>query len=84
MMALGDVLRCDRVDVRDRLNVEVSQAVREHRFGMIIQDGEWLPELERFYVPVGSVFQDETVFWTRTGLRTRPQLLFIPRSRPSS
>jgi hypothetical protein len=84
MMALGDVLRCDRVDVRDRLNVEVSQAVREHRFGMIIQDGEWLPELERFYVPVGPVFQDETVFWTRTGLRTRPQLLFIPRSRPSS
>ncbi len=84
MMALGDVLRCDRVDVRDRLNAEVSQAVREHRFGMIIQDGEWLPEMERYYVPAGPVFQNETVFWTRTGLRTRPQMIFIPRSRLSS
>lgn len=83
MMALGDVLRSPRPDVRDRLNAEVTQAIREQRFAAIVQDGEWLPELERYYVPTGPVFQDEKVFWTRTGLRTRPQLIFLPRPRPS-
>jgi hypothetical protein len=83
MMALGDALRSPRPDVRDRLNAEVTQAIREHRFAAIIQDGDWLPELERYYAPTGPVFQDEKVFWTRTGLRTRPQLIFLPRPRPS-
>jgi hypothetical protein len=79
MMALGDVLRSPRADVRDRLNAEVSTAVREHRFAAIFQDGEWLAELERAYQPAGPVFQSPTVFWTRTGLRTRPQLIYVAR-----
>jgi hypothetical protein len=84
MMAIADVMRSDRPDARDRLTVEVFQAVREQRFGVIVQDGDWLPELERFYVRSGVVFENDKVFWTRTGLRTRPQEIFIPRSRAAS
>lgn len=79
-MAIGDVLRAGEGPVRDDLQQEILGAIRERRFAAIIVDEDWFQEdLEAHYELRGSAFDDDAVFWTRTGYRTRPERIYVPR-----
>jgi len=79
-MAIADVLRADDGPVKDAVEREIEDAIRTRRFAAIITDGNWREDdLEANYELRGAAFDDESVFWTRTGVRTRPERIYVPR-----
>jgi 4-amino-4-deoxy-L-arabinose transferase-like glycosyltransferase len=62
-----------------KLENEIAQAIREKRFSAIIQDMDCFKDIERYYTIQRPVFSDETIFWTVTGARTRPQVIYVPK-----
>jgi hypothetical protein len=79
-MALTDVLRAGEGPVKDDIQREIEGAIRERRFAAIITDGDWHEkDLEAHYELRGSAFDDASVFWTRTGVRTRPERIYLPK-----
>jgi 4-amino-4-deoxy-L-arabinose transferase-like glycosyltransferase len=79
-MAIADILRAGEGPVKDDIENEITGAIRERRFAAIIIDGDWYEEdLEAHYELRGSAFDDDSVFWTRTGLRTRPERIYVPK-----
>jgi hypothetical protein len=66
--------------VKDDIQREIEGAIRERRFEAIITDGDWYEEdLEAHYELRGSAFDDDSVFWTRAGIRMRPERIYVPR-----
>jgi 4-amino-4-deoxy-L-arabinose transferase-like glycosyltransferase len=82
-MSVSDVVRWDARGQGARLEQEIREAMRAHRFTVVILDtSKWLEDLvTEGYREVGPVFDLERKddFWTVTGLKTRPQLLFGPK-----
>lgn len=80
--ALTDILRAGGEDERRRLTDEIHQALQEHRFRLIVlnRPDPWLEkDLKQYYRRAGRVF-DRDGLWTRTGYRTRPAWIYVPRS----
>ena len=79
-MAFTDVLSADPSETATRLFREVAAAIAQRRFSAIILDGP--SDLDAVvrdeYVPQTPVFSSENVFWPRTGMRTRPEWIFVP------
>jgi hypothetical protein len=60
------------------LSGELMQDIENRKFGAIILDSEKFPlDLKPYYKYAGTVFDDD-VFWTYTGVYTRPNLLYLP------
>ena len=80
-MALYDVVLAGPSQTEDRLLQEIVQAIKRQRFSAIILDGPFTLQdtLMDYYALQSGVFRSEDVFWTRTGMRTRPQGIFVPR-----
>lgn len=80
-MALCDVMSAEPGQTGEHLVQEIVQAIRRQRFGAIILDGPFTLQdtLLAYYVPQSGVFDSEDVFWTRTGMKIRPQGVFVPR-----
>lgn len=79
-MAVKDVLRGRDRPARQRIGAEIRSAIRERRFAAIVIDRAWYEEeLNAHYELRGEVFDDAGVFWPRTGMRTRPEKIFVPR-----
>ncbi len=79
-MALFDVMRGDDPDLGAQLRDEIGQAIRERRFAAIILDSDWCPEdMEEHYIEEEPVFENETVFWPVSGVRMRPEVIYVPR-----
>lgn len=58
---------------------ELRQAIRDKRFGAIIVDSDWLPNIEEYYVKQRRVFDSQTVFWPLRGYRPRPVFIYVPK-----
>jgi 4-amino-4-deoxy-L-arabinose transferase-like glycosyltransferase len=81
-MALFDVMRGDTGEFGAQLREEIAQAIRERRFAAIILDSEWCPEdLGEYYIDKGLVFEDKTVFWPVSGVKMRPEHIYVPRQK---
>jgi hypothetical protein len=79
-MAIADVLRARDGSVKEDIEREIEDAIREQRFAAIITDEDWYEEeLEVHYELLGRAFDDDSVFWPRTGSRTRPERIYVPR-----
>lgn len=90
-MAVSDILRGDDGAIRAQLIEDMRQTIRERRFAALILDDtffSWflkdiLPELSRDieenYVRRQPVFDSDTPFWPVTGMRTRPEFIYVPR-----
>ncbi len=81
-MAMIDVLRGDQGQVRARLVVELRQALLQRRFGAIILDSgqfmkDWFQkkDFEGYCMTEQPFFEDKSVFWTISGMKTRPQTI---------
>ena len=82
-MAVGDIFRSDEGAVRTALLDEIKQTLREKRFSAIILDGSYstwlLEDLDKNYVMQKPVFDSQAVFWPLTGLKTRPEFIYVPQ-----
>ena len=81
-MAVYDVLRAGSPNDASRLVAQYEQAFSERRFGAVIVDrlDPWMGEpLERSYRRSGAAIADTDAFWPVTGLRIRPEWLYLPR-----
>ncbi len=81
--AVGDIFQCDEGALRTALLDEMKQTLREKRYSAIVLDGSYttwlLEDLDKNYVMQKPVFDSQTVFWTLTGLRTRPEFIYVPQ-----
>jgi hypothetical protein len=83
LMAVADIMESRPGPVRERLSNEIRDALTQQRFAAIVLDGDlWFfeEELERNYAEVRPVFAGTPGFWPVTGMHTRPQSLYQPRS----
>ena len=84
-MAITDVMRGKDCPTKTELMDEIGQAIREKRFSAIIVDAaifgsSWFLEpIETHYTRQRGVFESREVFWSVTGLRTRPQVIYVPK-----
>jgi hypothetical protein len=60
---------------------ELRAALRAHRWATIVLDkADWLwDEVEVYYQPVAPAFPSEDVCWPLTGMRRRPEVIFVPK-----
>jgi 4-amino-4-deoxy-L-arabinose transferase-like glycosyltransferase len=78
--AVSDVIRGDDSPARDSLLEEINRAISTKKFSALILDCPWFPELtERYYERQRRIFSQDDVFWTKTGMRTVPQIIYVPR-----
>jgi len=82
-VAMGDVLRNDTGEIGLRLENELHRAIAEQRFGAIVYDNGRppTPDVYRYYRLKQVAFSDQTVFWPRTGVKARPELILVPISK---
>ncbi|RCK80409.1 MAG: Glycosyl transferase, family 2 [Candidatus Ozemobacter sibiricus] len=82
-MALCDVLRVARPDLRDGLLADFRATLAGHRYDTIIVDEPWFPEVtEPSYRLEGEwAIPDERAFYPRVGMPVRPRLILVPRRR---
>ena len=83
--AIDDVSRGTNRQLIDELDAQLTQAVAGGRFGAIIIDGAGWPfheEMSRRYDHKGRLWRDPAVLMPRTGLKTRPEELYLLREAP--
>ncbi|MGH9868017.1 MAG: hypothetical protein ACREAA_07640 [Candidatus Polarisedimenticolia bacterium] len=80
--AIDDVLRGTDPDLRGQLNLQLTQALVEARFGAVLVDSVGWPfqdEMEGRYKHLGRLWNEPDVLMSRTGLRTRPDHVYLLR-----
>jgi 4-amino-4-deoxy-L-arabinose transferase-like glycosyltransferase len=78
-LAIRDVYRGDAGPAAQRLRAEVGWAARERRFAAwVLDSGGQGGLLTGHYVEAGRVFDRSDVFWPVTGMRTRPERIYLP------
>ncbi len=81
-MQVFDVLKVGLPE-SEALAEEHRAAIRARRFRAIVIDEPesyfFMPELEAAYVRERELFTDPAVFFPVTGMRTRPQYVYVPR-----
>jgi 4-amino-4-deoxy-L-arabinose transferase-like glycosyltransferase len=78
--AVSDIMVGDDGPIKDKLYDEMVQAIGRQRFDALILDSPWFPKLtEKYYKPDRMLFDHPDVFWTVTGMRTNPQIIYVPR-----
>jgi len=76
-MAIEDVLRGNQMPLAELIDQQMRQDIREGRWELIVLDGpDFDVELAGLYGEPVPAFRDTAVFWTVTGLRTRPELVY--------
>ena len=83
-LAIMDVVRGDpERNISYDLGQEVAQAVLDNFSAVISDEDYWMLQrnLDQSYRKEESIFQDEAVFWPVTGMKTRPEWIFVPRMR---
>lgn len=86
-MALFDIVGWDAgSEVAKALSTEIRQAIESQQFAAIVLDEPsswfsqiWFPETTEYYIEGQVLFDDPDVFWPVTGMRTRPQSLYVPK-----
>jgi hypothetical protein len=79
--AIDDVIASGGEPAR-ALAAELRRALDERRFDAVVTDTGWSKALlKRGYRRRGEVFQEKRVFATVTGMRMRPEHVYVPRSR---
>lgn len=80
-MAYAAVAKSGTDTTATRLRGQWLQALRERRWGTIVLDkADWLwAEVEDRYRPEIPVFPDDKEFWPVTGMRRRPEVIFVPK-----
>jgi 4-amino-4-deoxy-L-arabinose transferase-like glycosyltransferase len=84
--AIYDVIR-SKGPIRDKFENEFLNAFKEHKFSAVVIDIGWdYPELKKFYQGIydnyklsEKIFNITTNFYTTSGFKTRPELIYLPK-----
>ncbi len=87
-MGMQDVLfgKSSR-EVREKFINDIGKAIQNEKFSAIILDSRdskvaWYPpEIMKHYVKQRRIFDDETVFLPVAGMKTRPEFIYVPKSK---
>jgi hypothetical protein len=81
-MAICDVLNAGPSELGNRLMSDIARAIEQHRFSAIVLDHPFLLQesVLTHYRLQCRAFTSENVFWPRTGMRTRPEGILVPRA----
>jgi 4-amino-4-deoxy-L-arabinose transferase-like glycosyltransferase len=85
-LILNEILLSGNKTVVDPLRSEIKNAILGGKFKAILLDTEswyFMEEIRKRYSCAGPFFSDETVFWTRTGMKVRPEELCLLRDSPA-
>jgi Dolichyl-phosphate-mannose-protein mannosyltransferase len=87
--AIGDVIRGDKGERRQKLIEEINSAVKEQKFYSIILDTDWSVTpfdagmfqqiVNRYYIRATILYENNDVFWSLSDLKTRPEYIFTRR-----
>lgn len=82
--ALLDIERTTHDQVRAALFNDVRRAFEEQRFAAVVLDYPLHPylqeALETYYEPTTPVFTEPDIFFTVTGMVTRPHMVYLPKN----
>lgn len=81
-MAVYDVMRAGKPADAARLAAEFHQALSRREFGAVIADrlDPWIRiDLEAEYRRIGPAVAEADAFWPLTGLRIRPEDVYVPK-----
>jgi 4-amino-4-deoxy-L-arabinose transferase-like glycosyltransferase len=82
-MSISDIRQFGSDEARTMLADDYGRAIAEKRFDVILLDGgdrTFLAAIEKHYVRQELDLGGANVLWPLTGFRTRPQLMFVPRT----
>ena len=81
-MAICDLLSAGPSEVGNRLLSEIARAIEQHRFSAIVLDHPFLLQeaILTHYRLQYRTFNADNVFWPRTGMKTRPERILVPRA----
>ena len=82
-MSISDIRLFGSDDARTMLGEDYGRAIAEKRFDAILLDNgdpTLVAEIEKHYVRQELDLGGTNVFWPLTGARTRPRLMFVPRT----
>jgi len=79
--SIGAIIKLAKNEqLRNKLKDELDRAIKEKKFNAIIlnsQDTEALfYDFTKYYKKQGSLFDNDTVFFTKSGRRTRPEFIY--------
>lgn len=83
LQAIADIYLGDKGKVKDKLIFSIRQEVIDKKFtGITIENVDWIQEYLRidfkdYYEEKKTLFEDANAFWPVTGLKTRPEVLWI-------
>ena len=82
-LAMDNVLMDDHGPAGQDLVGEMARAIEERRFAAILveSDQRYAGTFSQGYELRERLLPDPDVFWTVTGYRVRPELLFLPKAR---
>ncbi|MEO7092246.1 MAG: glycosyltransferase family 39 protein [Polyangiales bacterium] len=85
LMAVEDVLRVDD-DVSTELRISIADAIRAQRFSAVVQDeDEWFQDVMTGpYRRDAPAVPDEAAFHCVSGIRVRPEKIWVPQREPPS
>lgn len=84
-MGMRDILKTTskrHTKIREQFIAELTHAIRQKMFDAIIIDSfePWYPpEMEKYYEKKERIFNDEDVFFPITGMKTRPEFIYVPK-----
>jgi hypothetical protein len=84
-MGMRDILTTrskKHAEIKANFIAELKEAMREQKFSAIIIDSfePWYPpDMEKYYKKKERVFNDEKVFFPITGMKTRPEFIYVPK-----
>jgi len=81
-MAIIDVLRGGDDTSKEKLNNEITEALQNHKFDAIILDAGgnlFSEEIEKYYYKKETIFDDNNIFQPITGIKKRPEFIYVPK-----
>ncbi|WP_437489597.1 glycosyltransferase family 39 protein [Sorangium sp. So ce1014] len=81
-MAIADIVGIGGGPAGADLLADIQKAISDKRFSAIFSDMDFFKkEIDLTYRQNGKVFADKKVFWPVTGLRVRPERMYVPKDK---
>jgi 4-amino-4-deoxy-L-arabinose transferase-like glycosyltransferase len=81
--SIGDVFKADRGPVAKKLYDEIVNAIGNQKFTALIldkSDYKFMIDISPYYGQEQRIFLTDRVFWTLTGQRTRPEIIYYAKN----
>jgi 4-amino-4-deoxy-L-arabinose transferase-like glycosyltransferase len=80
--SLFDISRGDRSNIGEEFQDELISAIRNQKFKAVFLDAPRITtRFEEYYTMEGILFNNSHVFFPVTGMKTRPEFLFVPKAK---